>query len=85
MTLNDHVNVDTTQYERADVFIPDDGYALWDDTEVPNMDENGNPMVYVLTMIVPKSRSEALAPHIWARLIEPDITDCENAVSLSVT
>lgn len=71
MTLNGHVTVDTTQYEKADVFIPDDGYALWDDTETSNMDGNENPMVYVLTMIVPKSRSEALAPHIWARLIEP--------------
>lgn len=69
MTLNEHVNVDITQ-DYADVFTPDEGYALWDDTETSNMDENGNPIVYVQTMIVPKSRSEALALHIQAKLIE---------------
>lgn len=74
MTLNEHVNINTTEYENADVFTPDEGYALWDDTETTNMDENGNPMVYVLIMIIPKSRSEAMAPHIHAKLIEPGMS-----------
>ena len=70
MILNPNVNVNITMYENADEFTPDVGYALWDDTEITNMDENGNPFIYSLVMIVPKNRSENIAPHIWARLID---------------
>lgn len=71
MMLNPNVNVNTTEYENADVFTPDDGYALWDDTEEGNLDENGSPLCYWLTMIIPKRFFESFAPHLWARLIEP--------------
>lgn len=76
MTLNPNVNVNTTAYENADEFTPDEGYALWDDTEETNMDEDGNPIVYSLVMIVPKRHSETLAPHIWAKLIDETMDVC---------
>ena len=69
MTLNEHVKVDTTQ-DFADVFAPDDGYALWDSSEESNMDDNGNPVIYVLNIFVPKSRSEAFATNVFAKPIE---------------
>lgn len=70
MTLNEHVNVDHTRFEKADVFTPDEGYALWRDDEEGNLDENGEPLCYWLTYIIQKSHSEEYAPHIWAKLID---------------
>ena len=67
MTLNEHVKVDTEQFEKADVFTPDEGYALWDETEDGNLDADGNPRVYITTLIVPKSRSSSLSSHIFAK------------------
>lgn len=70
MILNPNVNVDTEKNKYCDIFTPDDGYALWDDTETDNLDENGEPMLYWLTMMIQKSHSEERAPHIWAKLID---------------
>lgn len=70
MTLNEHVNVDTTLSESYDKFTPDEGYALWRDDMQSNIDEDGNPKHYYKQMLIGKTRSESVAPHIWARLIE---------------
>lgn len=70
MTLNPHVNVNTEYSPYVDRFTPDEGYALWRDNETGNLDENGNPQCYWLTMNIQKRVSEAYAPHIWARLID---------------
>lgn len=70
MTLNPNVLVDTTSNEYADLFTPEEGYALWRDNETGNLDENGNPNHYYLQMMVLKRNSEAYAPHIWAKLID---------------
>lgn len=71
MNLNPNVNVNTDRFERADVFTPELGYALWNDTETGNLDEEtGEPLCYWLEMIVPKSISETQASHIWAKLID---------------
>lgn len=70
MTLNPNVNVDTEYNQYVDKFTPDDGYALWRDNETGNLDENGNPIIYRLQMMVQKKNSETYAPHIWARLID---------------
>ena len=67
MTLNEQVNVNTTQSQYADIFTPDDGYALWRDNEDGNIDENGNPFIFSLQMRVPKTISETYAPHIRAK------------------
>lgn len=70
MILNPNVNVDTSNAS-FDKFTPDEGYALWDDTEEGNIDPiTGEPYCYWLIMYVPKNQSEALAPHIWAKLID---------------
>ena len=69
MNLNEHVNLDTTK-TYGDIFTPDEGYALWNDAEEGNFDENGQPIKYSLTIITPKSKTEILAPHIWAKLID---------------
>lgn len=68
MTLNEHVNVEITARVQVK-FTPDEGYALWDDTQSGNIDENGEPIHYYLSMIMSRSNAEAAAPHIWARLI----------------
>ena len=71
MILNEHVNVDTELSHVADKFYPDDGYALWMDDEEGNIDpDTGEPNMYWLQINVPKSMSEACAPHIWAKLID---------------
>lgn len=70
MTTNPHVNVDTEWSRYGDGFYPDSGYALWDDTEMSNLDENGEPYVYSLTVNVPKRFSEEKALHIHAKLID---------------
>lgn len=70
MTLNPNVNVDTEYNQYVDRFYPDEGYALWQDNEEGNLDENGQPMSYFLHKQVNKRRSEATAPHIWAKLID---------------
>lgn len=70
MILNEHVNVDTTSNQYSDIFTPDEGYALWDDTEIGNLDENGQPYCYWLQMHISKRHSEENAPHIWAKLID---------------
>lgn len=71
MTLNSNVNADTERFSgSAVVFTPDEGYALWRDNEEGNLDENGQPICYWLTMIVPISQAENYAPHIWAKLID---------------
>lgn len=70
MTLNPNVNVNTERFTNADHFYPDEGYALWRDNEEGNLDENGQPIIYNLQINVPKTRSAAYAPHIWARLID---------------
>lgn len=71
MNLNEHVNVDTIFNQYCDIFTPDDGYALWDDTEIGNLDEEtGEPLCYWLQMQIQKSISETQAPHIWAKLID---------------
>lgn len=70
MTLNPNVNVDTESNQYTDKFYPDEGYALWDDTEEYNLDENGQPLQYYLQLNILKRRSETLAPHIWAKLID---------------
>lgn len=70
LTLNPNVNADTERISNAVVFTPTDGYALWRDNEEGNLDENGQPICYWLTMIVPNFVAESRAPHIWARLID---------------
>lgn len=70
MTLNPNVNVDTESNQCIDHFYPDEGYALWDDQETGNLDENGNPYQYYLQMNIQKRQSEVRAPHIWAKLID---------------
>lgn len=70
LILNPNVNVNTTQSLYADIFTPAEGYALWDDTETGNLDENGNPLVYWYQFRIPKSLSEEKSVHIWAKLIE---------------
>lgn len=69
MTLNEHVNYEV-RYVLIGVFTPDEGYALWDDTQEGNLDENGEPIHYYLSMQCGTSRAEERAPHIHARLIE---------------
>lgn len=70
MTLNDHVLIDTTTSAYVDIFYPESGYALWDDTEEANLDENGVPLSYWLQIQTFKRNTEAKAPHIWAKLID---------------
>lgn len=70
MTLNPHVIVDTESSSHVDKFYPDEGYALWQDDEYDNLDENGNPYQYYLQKNIRKVASEAAAPHIWAKLID---------------
>lgn len=71
MILNEHVNLDTTTSEYTDIFTPDEGYALWRDDEVNNLDpETGEPFRYWLTMRIQKKISESWAPHIFAKLID---------------
>lgn len=70
MILNPNVNVDTESSAYVDKFYPDDGYALWQDDEEGNLDENGQPLQYYLQKNIRKIASEAAAPHIWAKLID---------------
>lgn len=70
MTLNPNVNVDTESSAYVDTFYPDEGYALWQDDEEGNLDENGQPLQYYLQKNIRKVASEAAAPHIWAKLID---------------
>lgn len=69
MTLNEHVNC-IVEYGLLYVFRPYEGYALWDDTQTGNLDENGEPIHYYMSMRMNKANAERLAPHIHARLIE---------------
>lgn len=66
--MNEHVNCNAVLF--AYEFTPDDGYALYDDTQTENFDENGEPIHYFMRMIMSKSNAEEKSPHIWARLIE---------------
>lgn len=67
---SDHVNLEVIS-EHYYKFAPDEGYALWDDTEEGNLDENGEPMCYWLTIICPNENSAIKSsPHIWAKLID---------------
>lgn len=70
MTINEHVNCDTESKSYCDTFYPDEGYALWEDTQTGNIDEIGNPIHYFLEMSNGKILTESRAPHIWARLID---------------
>lgn len=70
MTLNSNVNVDTESSAFVDTFYPDEGYALWQDDEYDNLDENGQPHQYYLQKNIRKVASEAASPHIWAKLID---------------
>lgn len=70
MTPNPNVNVDTEYSTLAVRFYPDEGYALWQDDEEGNLDENGNPMQYYHQKIIRKVAAENAAPHIWAKLID---------------
>ena len=69
LNLNEHVNVDSN-FLFGVKFIPDDGYALWRDDMTGNLDENGQPIHYYLSMICGRSQAETIAPHIFARLID---------------
>lgn len=68
--LNPHVLVDTESSIYVDKFYPEEGYAMWRDNELGNLDENGNPMIYYYQYNCQKRFSESEAPHIWARLID---------------
>lgn len=70
MILNPHVLVDTESNIYVDKFYPEEGYAIWRDDELGNLDENGNPIIYYYQYNCQKSRSAAKAPRIWARLID---------------
>lgn len=70
MILNPNVNVDVNRFVKADVFTPDEGYALWRDNEDGNLDNCGNPVRYSLMMIIQKSFSEEWSSNIHARLID---------------
>lgn len=67
---NVNVNIDTESSVYVDTFYPDDGYALWEDNEEGNIDENGEPMQYYFQKNVVKLHSESVAPHIFAKLID---------------
>lgn len=69
---NEHINVSTNQTYGYVEFTPDEGYAMWDDTEIGNIDEEtGEPICYWLTIICPNEQSAIeSAPHIWAKLID---------------
>ena len=86
MKLNPNVTIDLESYNLSAHFYPAEGYALYEDDEESNMNpETGEIICYWKHLSCLKTEVEDRAPHIWAKLIEPDITDCENAVSLSVT
>lgn len=70
MILNPNINVDIISSIHSDIFVPEQGYALWRDDEEGNLDENNQPQCYWLMMRVPKKISEARAPHIWAKQID---------------
>lgn len=68
---NEHVNYTVNSIYGFVEFKPDDGYAMWMDDEEENLDENGEPMCYWLTIGCPnESRAIERAPHIWAKLID---------------
>lgn len=68
LQLNEHVNATYDEY--GVTFTPDNAYALWNDTEETNLDENGNPYQYYLQLFVQMRFAEEDAPHIWAKLID---------------
>lgn len=70
MTLNEHVTVNTELSQYAYRFYPDEGYVLWRDDELENLDENGQPYCYWRSIDVPVRACEELAPHIFAKLID---------------
>lgn len=56
-----------TRYE----FYPSDGYALWRDNEIGNIDpETGEPWCYWLSIAAMDNEVEEFASHIWAKLID---------------
>lgn len=55
-----------TQYK----FYPADGYALWQDNEIGNLDENGQPHCYWYAIHCWDEAAAESAPHIWAKLID---------------
>lgn len=67
MKLNKNVNLDTS-FAGYDRFYPDDGYALWDDTEEGNLDEvTGEPLCYFKAICMNKANTENKCEHIKAR------------------
>ena len=70
MVLNEHVNYNVSSDVRC-TFTPDEGYALWDDSNEFNIDsKTGKPYSYMLSIDVPTLQSESLSSHIHAELIE---------------
>ena len=70
MILNPHVLVDTESNAYTDHFYPEEGYAIWRDNELGNLDDDGNPIIYYRHYYCQKRFSESEAPHIWAKLID---------------
>ena len=66
MKLNPNVLVDTTANPRVDRFYPAEGYVLWRDDEVGNLQPNGAPWVCYRNYYCQKRFSEAQAPHVRA-------------------
>lgn len=70
MILNDHIIVDTKSNPYVDKFYPEDGYVMWRDNEMGNLDGDGNPIIYYYQYNCQKRFSESESPHIWAKLID---------------
>ena len=69
VTLNEHVTIDTEKSAYTDHFYPEDGYALYEDNNESNMDENGNIICYWKHLACRKEQTEEYAPHVFAKLI----------------
>lgn len=69
MILNSHVLIDREKSKYADFFYPEDGYVLWRDNEVTNLDENGLPIFYYRQYNCLKRFFEEEALHIWTKPI----------------